>query len=309
MNKEDVDAQIEKSKYPLKKYYRNVLDFIENKCAVTSKEHKDRVNSGKVCPDIGFELNKPAESPRCIFGKVFFTEAYFGFLWTEVNWLYSSFEKIYVKKNNAMYFGKDIEIAPDLKSELEKAYDLFNWGRTLRKTYSEWPVELLDLSKYNSWMGKITNIWVRAVGFVFYHEYAHAIGIKDEKAADQYAIDNVCLYDNPDETEIVTNILGAVVALVSMFFLIDRPSLIKQKDHPHLDDRINDLIKAVEPKISDDKVQYLKMFCSLAIAMFCKINGLYDKVEVRGRDAHEIWRNVLVFCRELKAKLKNNLST
>jgi hypothetical protein len=259
-----------------------------------------------VCPGIGFELNKPAISPYSLFGKVFFTEAYFGFLWTEVNWLYSSFEKIYVKKNNAMYFGKDIEFTTDEKNELEKAYDLFHWGRTLRETYSEWPAEILDPYEYNSWISKITNIWIRAIGFVFYHEYAHAIGIKDEKEADNYAIYNVCLYNNPDETEMVTNILGAVVAWVSMFFLIKNPSLIEQGDHPDLDDRLNYLIKAVESKLGDDKVQYLKMFCSLAVNMFCKINSLSSEVGKPGRDAHEIWQSVLVSCKSLKESFKGD---
>ena len=307
MKKEDIDAQIEKSKYPLRKYYRNVLDFIENKCAVKSEEHRDKVNAGKVCPGIGFDLDKPIESPRHLFGKIFFTEAFFGFLWTEINWLYTSFEKVYVKKNNAMYFGKDIEFTPELKKEVERAYELFNWGRTLREKYSEWPTELLDFSKEDcSWLSKITNIWIRAIGFIFYHEYAHAIGIKDEKEADQNAIYNVCLYDNPDETEIVTNVLGAVGAWVSLFFLIDNPGLIEQGDHPDLDDRLNDLIKAVEPKLSEDKVAYLKMFCSIAVNMFCKINGLSNEVGKPGKDENEIWQSVLVSCQEIKKSFKSD---
>ncbi len=83
--------------YPLKKYYINILDFIENHTRLTKNEHQANVGSRIVIPGIGFAIGKPiGPEPYCCFGKIFLNEAFLGFLWAVVYWLFTSFEKIYV---------------------------------------------------------------------------------------------------------------------------------------------------------------------------------------------------------------------
>jgi len=222
MDKNLIDKQIERCKYPLKKYYRNFLDRIENHSGIKKEVHQEGVKAGKVCPGIEFKIGGYVKSPKCLYGKIFMNEAFFAFLWTTIYWLFTSFEKHHVEKNNALYQGKEFKLSKEADNQIKKAFDIFEWGLSLRKEYSGWPDGLLSFNEKDPWIEKISNIWLSSASFVFYHEYAHAQGINDEEAADDFAINNACLHDNvSEERDRTCNILGGISAVIALFFLIE----------------------------------------------------------------------------------------
>lgn len=167
-----------------------------------------------------------------------------------------------------------------------------------------WPEKEFPLSDQDQWLGRVSNVWISAVGYVFYHEYAHALGIIDEKKADGFAINNVCLSSNP-KTDKLCNILGPIGAMSALFFFIDFPELIKQDEHPDLDERLNDLISAVQGQLKEDDIRYVKMFAVFTVAMFCKVQDIPANF-AKSNDPHKMWDNMLVFCKDLKDKIEED---
>lgn len=302
-NKEEIQKEISISQYPLKKYYLNVFDFIENRCQMSKEQHQANVDANKVDPGIGFKVGGPIGiGPYAVSIKIVFPEAFLAFLWTTIYWLFTYFEKVIIPRKEAAYLKKSFEISSALKQELSKVDQIFEWGCSLRENYSDWPIHIISLTENDTWIDKITNMWTAAAGFTFYHEYAHALGERNEEAADEYAISNVIL-DNRTATqnERIRNILAAIGVFCSFFFLSDSPKHIAQQpSHPDLDIRLEGLIKKIEIILSEDELRYVKDFSTFSIGMFCNRLGVFEKSSFDGNTEDEMFNNALAYCKKLK---------
>jgi hypothetical protein len=241
-------------------------------------------------------------------GKIFFSEALYGILWATINWLYTSYEKIYVEYINANARGVEFTITPEIDNLLRRSYDLFNWAQRLRTEYSEWPNDIFPIEDKDPWTGKVSNIWVSAIGFLFYHEYSHAMGNSVEKLADSYAFKNLCLLPTKSEDK-KCNILGAIGVIIATFFLLDKPEAIVQGgEHLDLDVRLENLINSIDGELDEIDLQYIKLFCSYSLALFLKSVRVSRDFRSMGNNAYEIWENMLLFCKELKSNKNSQLN-
>ena len=170
----------------------------------------------------------------------------------------------------------------------------FEWGRSLKDEYSIWPQAAANPSVDELYVLEANQLFVRAVCYQMYHELGHLIlhaNMVDfakrinnkfytktndecrrlrniERQADDYALDCMLL-TALDEEEMYVRGLGASIARLSDFFLLDVPDT-RGFTHPDLDDRLTNVVKKV--KVSDLRHQMnLELTVSIGLQLFFKI--------------------------------------
>jgi len=271
-------------RYPIKIFYNYILTAIERDYSVGIKEHLVAIQNGLIKPDIAVIPGIPLKrTPYADLKtrKIFFYESYYGFLWTAIYFLFTAYEKYYIPISNAKFKHEPVSSVP-ITEELQNAHRLFLWGLSLKDNYSDWPEQILKVDPSNPWHGKITHLWVRAIVFVFYHEYAHLtlnhsypVNIDMEKEADAFAMELFYSENNGGEPMEIHNILGAVSALTTNLFLVSNIQGIRQDSHPDLDVRIDNLCRKL--KFTDPGQEYyFKTFPAFAASIFFRIIGNLD---------------------------------
>lgn len=141
--------------------------------------------------------------------------------------------------------------------EIERAKELFSYGRSLIVDYTKWDIENLPnpeiyLAEKRDYPEQTNMYFTEAIRFVLCHEYIHitehidqfvAEKLSDEailemeKEADEKAIEIIQKGMTPGSEFIYE--CGIVIGILSMFFLTNNT---KQKKHPDLEDRLTSAI-------------------------------------------------------------------
>ena len=149
---------------------------------------------------------------------------------------------------------------------LKKAEAIWNYGRSLIAVYSEWDTELPNPECYAPedqwWIERINGVYVKAVNFLFCHEFAHvekqhfekrAAGENTdahrkafEKEADERAIELVLMGSTAENATTVR--FGILIGLCSLLFFNSSTS---SQRYPSMDDRIHAILEKVNPEPED----------------------------------------------------------
>jgi hypothetical protein len=137
--------------------------------------------------------------------------------------------------------------------EIQKAEELFNYGRSLIVDYTEWDKENLPnpeiyLAENRDYPEQTNMYFTEAIRFVLCHEYIHITEhidqfveeklsdediLRMEKEADEKAIQIIQKGMTPGREFIYE--CGIIIGILSMFFMTNNT---KQKRHPDLEDRL-----------------------------------------------------------------------
>jgi hypothetical protein len=170
---------------------------------------------------------------------------------------------------NRMAFEQALEhrmISLSRSPEAPVVNRLFDWAAGLGQAHEDWPEGLPIPGCDNEWVVETDSLFLFAIRYIMYHEVAHLIfhtnsaellsrnvagGLNAddrrrflamENQADDYAID-ITLATFPGEEYRYMNLLGAAIALLSMFFLRADDDLRGGRTHPDTDDRLKRLLK------------------------------------------------------------------
>ena len=203
--------------------------------------------------------------------KIWFYESYLAFLWSTINFLVTTFEKVHVPQSNSRYRKEQPDSS--LVKMVVDDYKLFLWGLSLKDTYSEWPESIFKYDIKDGWQSRITNIWIHAVAFLFYHECAHLIlehsesNKENDQEADNYALN---LVQDSQKMEVV---FGSIAVVVASLFFLKRAEGISQEKHPDLDFRIDNFLTYLEPFFEEDEKRYFEVFASYASGVFIRMTS------------------------------------
>lgn len=202
-------------------YSRNIFGDIYNEI---SKEFPQCVEVTGDYSDGKFK----AISPHVLFGRVRIQESFLSLMWCLCYGILTT--------------SPIREIPTD---ELQKGTDLLKYGLSLMDDYTEWNKEELPNpeyyeKKYHEPIGKANAVYLIALNFIIYHEFAHCVfndsvsSVENEKRADLFALKKVWALIENDEDRI-TITLGILTGLASLLLLSNR---MKGINHPDPDDRI-----------------------------------------------------------------------
>ncbi len=184
---------------------------------------------------------------------------------------------------NSMYYekaelGKDIVYFSDRSEFAQVSLTMF-WARTLQKEVTWWPQEAARPDVINKWTTSATNLFEACVAYLMFHEIGHIIlhgnlteliaarrqnpfhetspmefkKIFDaELEADQFALDSLMGNSVIEEVRLI-KYLGAMVAQLSNFYLLDVPDTRGGLTHPDLDDRLRTVLQ--QAKLPDETNQ------------------------------------------------------
>lgn len=214
---------------------------------------------------IGYQIDEePIKSPFVIFNKITVQEAFLSYVWCISFSLTVLYVEVIVKKSRNDFFGNNAEKIDFVKAR--DAYRLWEYATSLIYRYSSWNVLLPNPEyyhpKYVELIPKVNALYLVAMKFVLAHEFAHIelehnsridpsidpeiLNKKIEKEADDRAIDLLMKGANKDN--ITTIKMGALIGLCSLLFF---KSTTEERAYPDMDERIDAIIKVVNPEPQD----------------------------------------------------------
>jgi hypothetical protein len=177
---------------------------------------------------------------------------------------------------NSMYYEKaalnqDVIYFSD-RPEFAQVRLTMIWARSLQKEITWWPQEAARPDINDKWTTSAANLFEACVAYLLFHEIGHIILHADlrelisarkqnpfyetspeefkkifdaEVEADQFALDSL-LGNSGIEDERLMKYLGAMVAQLSNFYLLNVPDTRGGLTHPDLDDRLRTVLKQAE---------------------------------------------------------------
>ena len=195
-------------------------------------------------------------------GAISIHETFLSYIWIICYYFFVLYEETLVIPD-AIRMGKKPRKEHN-KELCEKAKELFDYGISLIKTYSDWDKECFPNPEYydkndeEGWYIERTNdLFVEVMNFILYHEIAHAElehikkrkenNLTDEDVkeieleADRKAADRILLSkESQEKTE-----LSIVIGVASLIFF--KNNLSGGKWHPDINIRLNNIINVFEP--------------------------------------------------------------
>ena len=163
-----------------------------------------------------------------------------------------------------------------------RAASLLDWAASLKEGYSPWPEGLpspkhQEAEEEKSTAEKANRIFQQAIAFYLFHEFAHTeqghlnflrAGDADqidpqsvlemEREADDFAY-RVMVSPGDTEEELAIKAWPMLAAVLSSFYLIHGPQGVYQERHPHLHQRVEQLLAKFNfaPGMNRDYYHYL----------------------------------------------------
>ena len=195
-------------------------------------------------------------------GTISIHETFLSYIWIICYYFFVLYEETLVIPD-AIRMGKKPRKEHN-KELCEKAKELFDYGISLIKTYSDWDKEYLPNPEYydkddeEGWYIERTNdLSVEVMNFILYHEIAHADlehikkikennltddDVKEiELEADRKAANQILSFKR---SQIMTE-LSIVIGIASLTFF--KNNLSGGKKHPDIDARLNNIINVFKP--------------------------------------------------------------
>ena len=262
--------------FPIWKYRYNISRAIEEDYRIKKEEHRKYVEQEKiVIPGIQYICSVLLQGPKVDIKskKIIFSEPYLGYLWVSIYFFSMLYEKHILPQNNSK---KRVFIDYSHDFNLLRASLIFRWGRGLRYRYSLWPEgfppEKGDEEEMR-WAGKTYTLWIRAVSFIFYHEFGHLFLrhslsngdalVEMEKDADRFACD-IVIADAENENLKTEALLGVLILMLSNFFIVNSLREIKPNNHLDLRLRVENILDLVD-FADESKKEYFYYFAATII--------------------------------------------
>jgi len=252
---------------PIRQLYDKIMLSFDSSSIAMSSRLLDLLNDGKLDHQTFIDpshvpLKTPCANP--LTRQIELHEPHLSYIWSLT---YTIISIVLINDEKARK-GQTI-VAIHESPEWEELKALFGWALTLDEEYSEWPMNVANPLHQTLQVQQANQLSVDAVRYLMYHEVAHLANGHDtyqdlyrkakvngeltreeadtlkllETEADNYAFD--CLFLTTDTTdEQYLKLLGAVIAHLSSFFLLNRPTT-NLLTHPDADVRLFNLINKV----------------------------------------------------------------
>jgi hypothetical protein len=194
---------------------------------------------------------------------------------------------------NIVHLGK--------RSEFPMVAQTIRWAKSLRDEVTQWPIDTARPDVADQWTEAATNLFQATVSYLFFHELGHLFLHKEllpnitarnedpfytfsddqnnliysaEIEADEFALNRLMGNSVLDDVRLI-KYLGASVAHLSNFYLLDIADTRGGVTHPDLDDRLKSVINKALFNREADTIQFrmhiisgLQLFLTLTQADF-----------------------------------------
>jgi len=259
-------------------YLRNVSKVVVEETKIPSEEHEKNIAKGIIDAHIGFHIR----GPFACGNKIFLSPNHMRYLWCVCYFMAFIFEQ-YISKNwNVEHYVVDFE--NDIPSK--RALELLEWGKSQLKENRELPGGLPspDVQKGNNYLTQVetefalkTNtVWIKAMVFIFLHEYFHIILghtklsglsnaeiIEREWEVEKNALEFIKLPEDLKEDDFI----GILSFMLSGFFDLVDIGNIKPERHLPLNERLDKVLQHFEfnSPVDSKYVQYFYHFASVGL--------------------------------------------
>lgn len=205
-------------------------------------------------------------------GTISIHETFLSYIWIICYYFFVLYEETLVIRD-AIRMGKRPK--KHNRELCERAKELFDYGISLIKTYSDWDKEYLPNPEYydkddeeGKYIEKTNDLFVEVMNFILYHEIAHADlehikkrvennltndDVKEiELGADRKAANQILSFKR---SQIMTE-LSIVIGVASLIFF--KNNLSGGKWHPDINIRLNNIINVFKP---DDEHSLWAILC------------------------------------------------
>lgn len=275
---------------PVSALQHNIVAEIERLAAVNTIDIRQTANARLVHPEIDLICDKVA--PHGPYAdlcsrKVVFYESHLAFLWAYIySYLVIYEECIQAPMMRGVFDG---EIKYDSPLTI-RAKDLQEWALGFANGYSAWDEHALPNPKLHRdaaekvMCEKANRVYLTAISFLFFHEYAHLTlghqsseddkswSIEQEKDADNYAMACIAHECSTEQDRHIVG-LSSVLLCASNLFLPKDFRGIRQIAHPHLHDRLRNGIVALNLQEEKSKF-YLFYLGSMSLRDYLSARGL-----------------------------------
>jgi hypothetical protein len=287
---------------PISILQNNICDHFENIRPETLEMLKKDVGDLKIDPGIEYDLEKIAiknqyVKPYASLGrkKICIHEVFLSYLWSICYFFFVVNEHVQMKMiknewNGYLEFNESVLI---------NALKLFKWAISLNDKYSEWDINLpnpqnppSEEEKYIC--GKVNKIYLDAVVFILFHEYAHIVLDHKNKMnqipqkeleveADNYALESIIL-NSDDETYKLNTGVGLTIAVLSLFYLKNSLRNITSNTHPDLDIRVQSIIEYIHFSENESKFYLWYLVCTGYSIFFQNMDLGLEQIKVNNID-------------------------
>jgi hypothetical protein len=259
-------------------FLNNLFEVVEKETKISFEEHKKNVSLKLIDPEIGFDIDGPMARGK----KIFLSPNHMRYLWCVCYFMVFIFEQ-YISKNwNVEHYTVDFE--NDIPAK--RALELLEWGKSQLEEDQEFPNRLPspDVKIGNDYLTQVetdyalkTNtIWIKAMAFVFLHEYFHIVlghtklsglsnaeKIEKEWEAEKSALEFIKLPEHFQEDDFI----GLLSFMLSNFFDLVDVRNIKPEKHLPLNERLDKVLQHFEFNSQADSryVQYFYHFASVGL--------------------------------------------
>ncbi len=256
----------------LKPGLQNLLNHITGQLSPEVRYAIQQSGIGFIYDDRPFPLKTPVANLDS--HQITIQDIHLAFLWTccyatvAINSMY--YEKAALNED-IIYFSDRPEFAQVLLT--------MKWARSLQKEVTWWPAEAARPDVSNKWTTSAANLFEACVAYLLFHEIGHIILHRDlrelmtsrkknpfyetsqeefkkiydaELEADQFALDSLMGSSVIEEVRLM-KYLGAMVAQLSNFYLLDVPDTRGGLTHPDLDDRLRTVLQ--QSKLTEEANQ------------------------------------------------------
>lgn len=268
-----VKSEYHKGIQPIRVLQHNIIHRYENTNTEFHKLSKELIDQKGLKPGISYFIFEEPVIYRCehfksqtpfvsLDGKIAIHETFLSYLWIMSYCMWVLYDEAVAKP--MQNFQTKREVNKIDKELIEQTEELFQYGKSLIKVYSEWNKETLpNPEKYSKeeefYIHRANGLFVFATNFILCHEFAHvekdhtkAVSTrtvqnserkKFEKEADERAIE--LMLNGKDGENDKSIELGILIGLASMLYF--RDNVYGGDHHPDTDTRIKTYLEKINP--------------------------------------------------------------
>lgn len=274
-----------------------VLNKIDSESKLTAAVLEHGVN-----PEILYIVGERFKGPYADPDKkqICVNESFLSFLWAFIYGIWVIFEEgiqsPIVKQGNNTFLG-EIDFSSNL---VQRAKELFSWGVSLPRNWSDWPDQLpspkfCTSDREEFYVERVNGVYLKAITYLLNHELCHivnrhwevlsaikAIPLTEltetekvdykiiETEADKFALESMIYADDDEQTQFHVG-LSVVLAHCASIFATTNPSKLTSDFHPDLDNRLFHSINHLQ--IQDQKnIDYIFFLAAFSLSIFFSFN-------------------------------------
>jgi hypothetical protein len=264
---------------PVKALEHNIIFEFEKLATQNGHDLREAVDKKLISGEIEYQID--TNLPRGpyfdhVSRTICVQDSYLAFLWAYV---YSQFVIYEVGVQLPLTQGRNTGVIEFDTELLRRAKQLECWALSFAETYTAWDESVLPNprspteggSEEKAYIEKANAVFLKAVVFLLFHEYAHAIFdhvpnetdsylLEQEKEADNFALDQVVFTCTTEKDKQIAG-LSLVLLCTSSLFLVKEARSIWQRRHPDLHERIRHAISELNLQSEESKYYLYNLAC------------------------------------------------